>query len=81
MVTLFVHLAEPTQLTTENLTTLRKVLVEHLPALKNEGVDFEADHSEITKEKVVSGLRCIGQHDLAEALSKENGKKSMIAVS
>ena len=64
-------------------------MVEHLPKLKEKGLNLYRDDqltnqddppTPITKEKVVTFLRLIGQHELAQILSENNGKCILITV-
>ena len=71
-------------LTENDLQILNTALAEHLPELKEKGLNlYQEDQlsnqdgltpAPITKEKVVTFLHQINQHDLAKILSEKNGK-------
>ena len=60
-------------LTKNDVQILSIVLAEHLPILKEKGLNLQ-DDATVTKEKVVIFLRLIGQHELARILSESDGK-------
>ena len=62
-------------LTESDLRILNIVLVEHLPKLKERGLNLDHIIS-ITKEEVVKCLQQIDQHSLADILSKNQGKSN-----
>ena len=84
-----IHSGRP--LSADEIRILNMVLVEYLDELKGAGLCFETvvdnqpttdqpatDQSRITKKRVMECLQQIGQHELAEILSKKQGEISNI---
>ena len=75
----FIDIQEPTPLTAEELRILNVVLAGYSDELKEEGLNLEiaiADNEQpITKERVVSCLKSIKKHDLANILARKRGKR------